>query len=127
MGTVEFFQIVVFMSLAIPQFPANSQYLLAQILSIICFDMIDPSLTTGRIFDFEDDYRRARENKNSLLIDRLKDLEIETSNSILNIGGLFNVILIMVSKIILILAIKLILKTIENFKPGLKNAGERQL
>jgi hypothetical protein len=61
------------------------------------------------------------------LTDRLKDLNIETSNSILNIGGLFNVILIIVTKIILILAIKLILKTFELFKTVLKNAGERQL
>jgi hypothetical protein len=74
-------------------------------MSVICFDLVDPQLTTERIFDFEDDLENAREERHSLLTENLKELEIETINSILNVGGLFNVFLIMIGKAFLIFAL----------------------
>ena len=57
MGAFEFLQIVVFSSLIIIQFPANSQFVLMQIKEIINADVIDPELTTDLLFDFQRDYQ----------------------------------------------------------------------
>jgi hypothetical protein len=62
------------------------------------------------MFDFEDDYKKSRENKPGLLTDHLKDYGIETSNSILNVGGLFIVICSMVAKVILLFILRIVIK-----------------
>jgi hypothetical protein len=40
-------------------------------MSIICFDLVDPELTTDRVFDFEDDLKNSREERHSLLTENL--------------------------------------------------------
>jgi hypothetical protein len=81
-------------------------------MRIISYDIISPKLTTMRIFDFSDDFKSSSQGKHSLLKDNLRDLEIETINSILNVGGLFNVILAMIGKILIIIIFNFLLKVL---------------
>jgi hypothetical protein len=65
-----------------------------------------------RIFDFSDDFKSSSQGRYPMLRDNLRDLEIETINSILNVGGLFNVILVMIGKILLLIIFNFFLKVL---------------
>jgi hypothetical protein len=54
-------------------------------------------------------------------------LEFETFNPIINVGGLFSIILLIVGEIVVLSIIILLLKCLEKIAPNLKSKGKEQI
>ena len=92
-GGISSIQIVCYSNLFNIQHPANSHHFYRIIASVINFDVFDPKWTTKFLlnFDFDEELGefQSKMGKDAYLTQNMINNEIETFNPILNIGGLF--------------------------------------
>ena len=86
------------------KYPGNAQFLALQIITILNIDVLDPNLIydlVGFDFSYEDDLMKQTEEdvsaKDYAIITQVQDMDFQSFNPIMNIGGLFVVILIIIA------------------------------
>ena len=96
------------------QYPANAQTFTSAIINILNVDILDPALVQDPLFEFDENEAvmdlindDPELLKDSMLIAQIQDLGFETFNPILNIGGIFVLILMLTFQLIIIWPLRL--------------------
>lgn len=87
---------MVFQLCKVQSWPVNLTVVLQIIGEIMNFEIIDPVLITGQMFDFDpdEDYAQLMQTEyQSRVRFQLVDMGFETYNPILNVGGIFFIML----------------------------------
>lgn len=113
LASIASIQIIMFQLCKVQSWPSNLTSVMRILSQIINFEIFDPTLVTKQIYDFSKDYEIANkaQNRNEVLNFQLVEAGIGSYNPILNVGGLFFIIVLMFLCMVAVLVCKLAFST----------------